>query len=160
MKKAIPLAFTFIGLTLAIVAVPPQIETLRIANEARSFESTGAEVLVHREESHGKGPATRLVEFEYVVDGELYRGDNHLTQFTDTKEKVESLIRENDKGREFVQVYYDPDNPERVILHRDIELWVPIGVLLATALCLYIGISGYLERRRIRKRRERFRSSD
>ncbi len=150
MKKMLPLGFIFVGLCLALLAVPPQVETLQVAWEADRFESTTALVLSLHTKSHGKGPSTEVLEFDYTVDGRTYRGDNHLTQFDDSYEKLNQLIRWKDKKR-FVQVYYDPDDPKRVLVHRDIGLMVPLGVIGLTAACLYVGFGTLFEERRIAK---------
>ncbi|MFW5967946.1 MAG: hypothetical protein ACOCV2_10525, partial [Persicimonas sp.] len=46
---------------------------------------------------------------------------------------------------------YDPDDPTRVLVHRDIGLMVPLGVIGLTAACLYVGFGTLLEERRIAK---------
>ena len=157
MQKVMSVALISVGLFFALVAGPSEVETIMVAMQADQYRPTTAEVTDVRTQSHQKGPSTEIVEFDYEVDGHSYHGDNHLTQFDDSREEIEARI-ENVDGEEVVEVYYDPENPEHVLLHRDVGLWVPIGILLATAACLYFGVTKYLEARRLRRKRERIRS--
>lgn len=151
MQKIISFGFIFIGICMALLAVPPEVETLQVAMEANSFESTTAYVTDLRTKSHPKGPSTEILEFDYEVDGRTYHGDNHLTQFDDSREELGRLIRWKN-GERYLEVHYDPDDPRRVVAHRDMGVLVPIGVLGITAACLYGGIQGYLEDRRMKQR--------
>ena len=151
MQKIIAFALIFIGAFMALVAAPAEIETIQIAMQADSYRSTIAEVTNVRTQSHGKGPSTEIVEFDYRVDGRTYHGDNHLTQFDDSRADINAQIQWRN-GEKFTEVYYDPDHPDTVLLHQDVGLLVPVGVLIATAACLYGGVSSYLEDRRMKLR--------
>ena len=157
MQKAMSVALITVGLFLAVVAGPPEIETIMVAMQADQFQPTTAEVTDVRTVDHQKGPSTEVVEFNYEVDGHSYHGDNHLTQFDDSREEIEARIEKVD-GEEIIEVYYDLANPEHVLLHRDVGLWVPIGILLATVACLYLGVTKYLEVGRLHREREQMRS--
>ena len=157
MQKILSIALIFIGLTMAVLAGPPEIQTLAIAMEADDYAETTAEVTNVRTRRHPRGPSTEVVEFDYEVAGKTYHGDNHLTQFDDSRADIERRIHTQGERR-LVEVYYDPDHPGRVLLHRDIGLWVPVGILAGTLACLWFGGRGYLEDRRRRQRGERMRS--
>jgi hypothetical protein len=157
MQKIISLALLFLGGFLLILAVPAELETLETAWEADQYRPTIAEVQSVRTQNHGKGPSTEVVEFEYSVDGRNYRGDNHLTQFDDTRADINQRIQYRG-GKKYAEVYYDPDAPDRVLFHRDPGILVPIAVLLGTGACLYAGIHGFIDERRRHRREEAFRS--
>jgi hypothetical protein len=154
MQRIVIFAFLFIGITLAAVAAPAEVETLTIAMQTDDFQQTTAHVTNQYSRQHPKGPPTEVVEFDYKVDGRTYHGDNYLTQFDDSRADIDSQIRyANDE--KYMNVYYSPEQPERVVIHRDIGLMVPIGVLGVTAICLYGGISGFVEDRRSRREEAR-----
>jgi hypothetical protein len=154
MQRIVVFAFLFIGITLAAVAAPAEVDTLTIAMQSDDFQQTTAHVTRQYSRQHPKGPPTEVVEFDYKVDGRSYHGDNHLTQFDDSKADIDSQIRfANDE--KYMNVYYSPEHPERVVIHRDIGLLIPIGVLGVTAFCLYGGISGFVEDRRMRREEKR-----
>jgi hypothetical protein len=158
MQKIMSIGALFVGLTLASLAVPPEIQALSIAMQADTYKTTRARVTDQRTNYHGKGPSTEVVTFDYRVGQKLYHGDNHLTQFDDSRREInERIYRE--EGHKMVDVYYDPKHPERVLLHRDVGLVVPIVILLVTAVCLIAGVRGYLDANRADSRAEAFRKA-
>ena len=157
MQKIIAFALIFIGGFLAIIAGPAEVETIQIAMQADSYEATTAEITNIRTQSHGKGPSTEVVEFDYQVDGRTYHGDNHLTQFDDSRDEINALVHWSD-GKKLARVYYDPDHPETVLLHQQVGMMVPIGVLAVTIACLYGGAGMFIEERRRAREEARERS--
>ncbi len=153
MNKIVSYGFVFVGLTLALLAGPSEVETLSFAMQSDSLVETTADVSINVTRKHQKGPDTQRVEYSYVVDGRRYRSDNHLTGLTDRPYEVNQLVHK--KGDEqTIQVWYLPDDPSVSSIHKDVGVWIPLSVLGITALFLMIGFDGV----RAQKKAERGRA--
>lgn len=151
MAKIAPYLAFVIGLALAVLAVPAAVDELQMRKDVDSFKSTRAEVVEFREQKHPKGPTTQVVRFKYEVDGTKYSGDNRYTRMSNTHAEVESLIRdENDKTRSIL-VYYDPTNPKRVVISKDVGIWVPLGIIFASGALLVTSVYSFVEAKRRRR---------
>ncbi len=151
MQRIILLGVLFVGVTLAAVAVPPEVDAIQTAIEAENYAETTGIVTAQYQQSHGKGPATEVIEFEYEVDGRTYDGDNHLTQFDDDAALIHRLT-DYRGDREVLTVYYDPKHPRTVLIHKDVGLAVPVAIICVAGLCLYIPVAGLIDERRKRKK--------
>ncbi|MGM0556156.1 MAG: DUF3592 domain-containing protein [Myxococcota bacterium] len=154
MQKLIPYAFLVVGLLLCALAVPAQIDTLQTAAELDNYEATDAIVLRLFTKEHRRGPSTEVLEFEYEVDGETYEGSNAATRFQDEREELEALVRRDENKLRHVTVYYDPDNPERSVIHRDIDKTIPWGIIGFSVLLVILGLHGVWSFRREKRRHE------
>jgi len=148
MGKLIPYAFFLVGVMLAVLGGPSVYETFSVWHDVDSFTPCDATVITHTERKHRRGPSTEVVKFRYTVDGHQYTGDNHLTELSDDADDVAAQIHRDDKGVEHATVYYDPDNPRRVVLHHDIHLLIPMAVVGFTLLALFGGVQAiYADRK-------------
>lgn len=154
MQRIVLFAFLFIGITLAATAAPAEVETLTIAMDSDNYVPATAHVTQRYTRKHPKGPPTEVVEFEYTVDGKTYHGDNKLTWLGDSKSDIDGQIQYRG-GEKYMQVFYDPEQPRHVLIHKDIGVLMPIGILGVTAFCLYGSISGFIEDRKARKKERR-----
>lgn len=154
MQKLIPYAFLVVGLLLSALAVPAQVETLQMAAELDTYEAVDGIVLRLYTKEHKRGPSTEILEYEYEVDGRTYEGSNAATQFQDERDDLEALVRRDENKLKHVTVYYDPDNPERSVAHRNIDTAIPWGIIGFSGLLVVLGIHGVWSFRRERARHE------
>ncbi len=139
MGKLIPYLFVFAGIVIGLLAVPFVVDTLSLRNDVGEFHEVEARVLSHGEKSHGKGPKTQQVKFEFVTTaGVEIRGDNRFTSLSDDAESIDRLVR-RENGRDVVTVYYDPDQPKRHVIRRDIDIWRPVGILVFVFIAVFGG---------------------
>lgn len=165
MQRLIPYAFVIIGLLLGLLAGPSQIEAIGAARSIDRFTETEALVLRLYTEEHQQGPSTEVVEFEYEVDGRTREGSNSMTRFSDERADLEALVWRDDQRLRRMKVYYDPDQPEIVSVHRKIDTRAAWAILGASALLVLFGVHGvWSYRRELRRhraelaRRERMRA--
>jgi hypothetical protein len=154
MQKLIPYAFLVVGVLLCALAVPAQIDTLQTAEELDDYRATDAVVLRLFTKEHKRGPSTEVLEFEYEVEGRTYEGSNAATRFQDEREDLEALVHRDENKLRHVTVYYDPDNPERSVIHRDIDTTIPWGIIAFSVLLVLLGFHGVWSFRREKKRHE------
>ena len=91
-----------------------------------------------------------MVEFEFTTpDGTVVKADNSLTSLTDSPELIDRLV-EREKGIERITVYYDPNEPSRVVIHQ-VGVWHPIGLIALSLLLLVGGVHATIIDRRRRR---------
>lgn len=146
MNRIVSYGFLFVGLTLALLAVPSEVETLSFAVHSDELVETEAHVTANFTRKHRKGPDTQTVEYAYVIDGKKWKGDNHLTRLTDRPGAVQQLVHRRD-GDETIAVFYLPDDPSTSAIHREVGYVVPTAILGFTALCLLAGLDGVVRGR-------------
>jgi hypothetical protein len=154
MQRLIPYAFLVVGVLLCALAVPAQIETLKTADELQDYRATEGTVLRLYTKEHKRGPSTEVLEFEYVVDGRTYEGSNAATRFQDEREDLEKLVYRDENKLRHVRVFYDPDEPDRSVIRRNIDTRIPWGIIGFSVLLVALGIHGIWSFRRERKRHE------
>ncbi len=141
----------FAGLVLGALALPSVFETLGVVMDLDRFESTEAKVLSNRTKSHQRGPDSIIVKFEFTTpDGRTVESDNRYTRISDTREEVDRLV-ERRGGVERVRIWYDPADPERAVIHHDIDLVRPIAILVFTLIAIFGGTHAILIDRRRRR---------
>lgn len=139
MGKLIPYLFVFAGLVLGALALPSVVTTLAIARDVDSFATTRARVLSQQERSHGKGPKTVEVKFEFETgDGRTIRGDNRHTRLSDDARTVDRLVVRSG-GVDRIQVWYDATDPTRHVISRDIDLLRPLALLIFIVVAVFGG---------------------
>ena len=152
MAKLAPYLAFLIGLALAVLAVPAAIEELQLRDDVATFKSTRADIIEFREQKHQTGPSAQVVKFKYTVNEGKYTGDNRLTRISNTHDEIAALIRDDKDGKRSILVYYDVNNPNRVVISKQIGLWMPIAMITVTFLLLGISIYSFIDM----KRRKRF----
>ena len=152
MERLFAYGFLFVGLTLGLVAVPAEVETLQVASRVADFAVTEGKVTTRYTKEHQRGPDTEVVEFDYRVGGIERHGDNHLTRIGDDRQTVNRLIASR-SGDDFLRVYYDPEEPSVVTIHRDVNLVWPLGIIGVTGLCFMAGVDTLLKDKRRRGER-------
>ena len=151
MSKVAPYVAFLAGILLALIAAPEAVRTIAIAQHSQSFTSTRADLLQNRTQKHQKGPDTQVVEFRYRVGDRELKGDNYWTRTSDTAESVKDLIRVEKDKRKTILVFYDPKEPKRVVIHKEVSILMPIGILVVTVLLLFASVMSFLtDRRRTR----------
>lgn len=141
----------FAGLVVGALALPSVFETLGIAMDVANFEASEAKVLSNRTKSHPRGPDSVIVKFEFTTpDGRTVEGDNRYTRISDTAEGVDRLVHHRD-GFDRMKIWYDPDAPERAVIHREIALVRPIVILVFTLIAIFGGTHAILIDRRRRR---------
>lgn len=151
MAKIAPYLALFIGLAMAVLAVPAAVEELVMRSEVDHFKSTRAEVIDFREQAPGKGPAVQVVKFKYTVNNMKFTGDNRHTRMSDSEEEVNALIRKEKDNRKTILVFYDPSDPRRVVITKEIGVLVPITVIVVTLTLLWTSLYSFYEDRRRRR---------
>ena len=160
MAKIAPYLALFIGLALAVLAVPSAVEELQMRNDVETFVSTRADVVEFREQKHQQGPKTQVIRFKYTVEGIPYTGDNRFTRMSNTHDEIAALIRKEKDNKQTLLVYYDEQNPKRVVISKEIGFLVPSGIILATVTLLLTSVYSFVEDRRRRRILERPARSD
>lgn len=154
MSKLVPYLAFFAGLVMCAIVVPGAIDELSIANDFDSFSRVRAKVISERPKQHNRGPATGHVEFEFTTpDGRAFKGDNALTSLSDSPERVDKLT-ERIKGVTWIDVYYDPEDPSRVVIH-EVNIWWPIGLIAMSLLLVVGGIHASIIDKRRRRLQDR-----
>lgn len=151
MAKIAPFLALFIGLAMAVLAVPAAFEELMMRSEVDQFKSTRAELIDFREQQPGKGPAVQVVKFKYTVDGAKFTGDNRHTRLSDSHDDIAARIRKEKDNRKTILVYYDPNDPRRVVITKEIGALVPIAVIVVTAILVLTSLYSFYEDRRRRR---------
>lgn len=148
MAKLVPIVAFFVALVLGVLAVPAAIETIEISRDVSNFRSTRALVLQRNEQSHEKGPKTQIVRFQYKVDTRKFDGNNRHTQFSDSAEDINRLVRKEKDGRETILIYYDPDRPSRSAIRKDVSTVFPWTIIGITALLSFASVASFISNRR------------
>ena len=149
MARLLPYLFVFAGLVLAALGLPGVYDTLKIANDVEEFTAVEARVLSHNEKKHQQGPPTVEVKFEFEMpDGRRIKGDNRYTRLSDDPDEVErAVVRKG--GIERITVWYDPEDPRRAVISRDVSLMEPIGIIAI----IVIAVGGGLQAVAVDKKR-------
>ncbi len=155
MAKIAPYLALLVGLALAVLAVPAAIEELALRGDVDSFTSTRAEIVEFHEQKHQKGPSSQVVKFKYVVNDAKYTGDNRLTRLSNTHDEIAALIRDDKDGKRSILVYYDASDPRRVVISKEIGIWMPIAMIFVTVSLLVTSIYSFVEEKRRRRIIER-----
>ncbi len=148
MAKIAPYLALLIGIALAALAVPAAIEELQLRDDVATFKSTRADIVEFREQKHQKGPSAQVVKFKYTVNEAKLTGDNHLTRLSNTHDEIAGLIRDDKDGKQSILVYYDAGNPRRVVISKEIGIWMPIAIIAVTLSLLATSIYSFVENKR------------
>lgn len=158
LKALFPWLGIFFSIILGIMVIPPSLEGIQIANDAPHYRSTRADVLRHYEQKREKGPSSYVVEFSYKVKKRTLNGSNERTIWSDSQPEVKALLRREEDNRQTMLVYYDPEHPDRVVIHKEVPkwphvLWISGTVAIFLFSLLFAGAS--VSRRRYLKRSRR-----
>jgi len=155
MAKIAPYLALLIGIALAALAVPAAIEELQLRGDVETFKSTRADIVEFHEQKHQKGPSAQVVKFKYTVNETKYTGDNRLTRLSNTHDEIAGLIRDDKDGKRSILVYYDVNNPRRVVISKEIGIWMPIAMIAVTASLLVTSLYSFIDEKRRRRIIER-----
>lgn len=148
MAKVVPIVAFFVALVLGSLAVPAALETIQMSRDIDSFRSTRALVVQRNEQTHDKGPKTQVVRFQYKVDTRKFDGNNRHTQFSDSAEDLDRLVRKEKDGKETILIYYDPQKPSRSAIRKDISTVFPWSIIGITALLSIASVASFISNRR------------
>ncbi len=155
MAKIAPYLALLVGLALAVLAVPAAIAELSLRGDVDAFTSTRAEIVEFHEQKHQKGPSSQVVKFKYTVNEAKFTGDNALTRLSNTHAEIAGLIRDDKDGKRSILVYYDPTDPRRVVISKEIGIWMPIAMIAVTVSLLITSVYSFIEEKRRRRIIER-----
>lgn len=133
--------------TLILVAFAVKMWEVR---QASRWPSEPGKVVISKVKSHKKKPSepgynfsdTEVtnepqVEYDFLVGGSKYRGTRITIGEKTSGFELESILARYPVGAE-VTVYYDPANPKKAVLERDL----PMGIMLAGMGCLLLFFIG------------------